>query len=80
MITGIKIEFNKEDNCYFENEFNNDIDYNLLIISLLETVNDICKEYNLDTNEQLKKYIKQGSVDNYATEEEKKLMEKYKTY
>lgn len=80
MITGIKIEFNKEDNCYFENEFNNDIDYNLLIISLLETVNDICKKYNLDTNEQLKKYIKQGSVDNYATEEEKKLMEKYKTY
>lgn len=80
MITGIKIEFNKEDHHYFETAFDNDIDYNLLIISLLETVNDICKEYNLDTTTQLLKYIRLGSVDNYATEEEKKLMEKYKTY
>lgn len=78
MITGIKIEFKKEDHNYFENEIDNDIDYNLLIISLLETVNDICKENDLDTNEQLRRYIEFGSVDNYATDEEKELMKKYK--
>ena len=65
MITGIKIEFNKKDNNYFENEYSNEIDKYILIIALLETINDICKDNNLDTKEQLEKYIKMGSIDNY---------------
>ena len=80
MIEGIKIEFNKENNNYFENQWNNDIDTDLLIISLLETINDICKEKGLNTNEKLENYIKMGSVDNYNTEEEIKLKNKYKTF
>lgn len=80
MIEGIKIEFNEENNNYFENQWNNDIDTDLLIISLLETINDICKEKGLNTNEKLENYIKMGSVDNYNTEEEIKLKNKYKTF
>ena len=80
MITGIKIEFNEKENNYFENEWSNDIDYNILIISLLETINDICLEHDLNTNEQLKKYIELGSIDNYNTDEEKEKMNKYKTF
>ena len=80
MIEGIKIEFNKEDNNYFENQWNNDIDTDLLIISLLETINDICNEKGLNTNAKLENYIKMGSVDNYNTEEEIKLKNKYKTF
>jgi len=80
MIDGITIKFNKQDNCYFENEYNNEIDTNILIISLLETINDICKQYNLDTNEQLKKYIEMGSIDNYIGDYEKQLMKDLKTY
>lgn len=80
MIEGIKIEFNEENNNYFENQWNNDIDTDLLIISLLETINDICKEKRLNTKEKLENYIKMGSVDNYNTEEEIKLKNKYKTF
>ena len=80
MIEGIKIEFNEENNNYFENQRNNDIDADLLIIALLETINDICKEKGLNTNEKLENYIKMGSVDNYNTEEEIKLKNKYKTF
>lgn len=80
MLEGIKIEFNKENNNYFENEWNNDIDADILIISLLETINDICKEKGLNTKEKLENYIKMGSVDNYNTEEERTLKDKYKTY
>ena len=80
MIEGIKIEFNEENNNYFENQRNNVIDADLLIIALLETINDICKEKGLNTNEKLENYIKMGSVDNYNTEEEIKLKNKYKTF
>ena len=80
MIEGIKIEFNKEDNNYFENQWNNDIDADILIIALLETINDICIEKELNTKEKLENFIKMGSVDNYNTEEEIKLKNKYKTF
>lgn len=80
MKEGIKIEFNKQDNNYFENQWNNDIDADILIIALLETINDICKENNLNTNEKLKRFINMGSVDNYNTEDEIILKEKYKTF
>ena len=80
MIQGIKIEFKEEDNRYFENEWNNNIEYDLLILSLLETVNDICIEYNLNTNEQLQKYMTLGSIDNYNNEEEIRKKEEYKTF
>ncbi len=80
MVDGIKIQFNKENNNYFEAEYNNDIDANILIISLLETINDICEDYNLNTNEQLKAYIKMGSIDNYTSNYEKDLMKELKTY
>ena len=80
MIEGIKIEFNKENNNYFENQWNNDIDADILIIALLETINDICIEKKLNTKEKLEKFIKMGSVDNYNTEEEIKLKNKYKTF
>lgn len=80
MITGVKIQFKEEDNNYFENEWNNDINYNLLITALLETVNDICIENNLETDIQLKKYIAMGSIDNYTTEEENAKMKEYKTF
>jgi hypothetical protein len=80
MIKGIEINFNKQNNYYFENEYEDTIDPYILIISLLETINDICKDFDLDTNEQLKKYIKMGSVDNYISEEEKQLMKDLKTY
>lgn len=78
MIEGIKISFNKYDNNYFEDEYDNDIDCNILIISLLETINDICRDNNLNVNEELQKYIELGSIDNYNTEEDIKLKEKYK--
>lgn len=80
MITGIKIEFNENEHNYFENERNNTIEPEILIIALLETINDICKEHKLDTKQQLKKYIHMGSTDNYNTPEEKEKMQKYKTY
>lgn len=80
MITGIKIEFNKKDNNYFENEYSNEIDKYILIIALLETINDICKDNNLDTKEQLEKYIKMGSIENYISTEEKEIMKNLKTY
>ena len=80
MIKGITIQFNKENNNYFENEYNDDINVDILIISLLETLNDICKEHNLNINEQLKQYIKMGSIDNYINDYEKDLMKKLKTY
>jgi len=80
MTEGIKIEFNKQDNDYFENQWNNNIDANILVIALLETINDICKENNLNTNEQLEKYMNMGSIDNYNTEDEKRLKEEYKTF
>ena len=80
MITGIKIEFNENEHNYFENEWNNEIETELLIISLLETINDICVEHKLDTNTQLKRYIYMGSVDNYISSEEKEKMAKYKTF
>lgn len=80
MLTGIKIQFNENEHNYFENEWNNDIETDLLIISLLETINDICEENNLNTNEQLKKYIELGSIDNYISLEEKEKMKKYKTF
>jgi hypothetical protein len=80
MIMGIKIEFRKDCNNYFENEVNNDIDCNLLIIALLETINDICKANKLGTEQQLQRYIELGTVDNYTSNEEKQLMERYKTF
>lgn len=80
MITGIKIEFKEDEHNYFENERNNDIEPELLIISLLETVNDICKEHGFDTNQQLKRYIDMGSVDNYNSQEEIEKKEKCKTF
>lgn len=80
MTEGIEIEFNKQDNDYFENQWNNNIDANILVIALLETINDICKENNLNTNEQLEKYMNMGSIDNYNTEDEKRLKEEYKTF
>lgn len=80
MIEGIKIEFNENEHNYFENEWNNDIETEILIISLLETINDICEQYNLNTKEQLMKYINMGSVDNYITPEEKEKIKKYKTF
>lgn len=80
MIMRIKIEFRKDCNNYFENEVNNDIDCNLLIIALLETINDICKANKLETEQQLQRYIELGTVDNYTSNEEKQLMERYKTF
>lgn len=80
MIKGINITFNKENNNYFENEFNENIDKHLLIIALLETINDVCKYYDLNTNEQLKKYIEMGSIDNYTSSQEKQLMKDLKTF
>lgn len=80
MIKGINITFNKENNNYFENDFNENIDKHLLIIALLETINDVCEYYDLDTNEQLKKYIKMGSIDNYTSSQEKQLMKDLKTF
>ncbi len=65
MKKGIIIKFDKKDNCHFQNEFDNDINYNILIIALLETLNDICKEYNLDLKKQIKNYLELGSVDAY---------------
>lgn len=64
MKTGIKIEFDENDNCHFLNEYDNDIDYNLLIISLFETINDICIQHELDLKEQFDTYLELGSVDN----------------
>ena len=70
----------KKNNSYFENEWDDDIDYELLIIALLETINDICKCNHLNTEEQLKKYIEMGSVDNYTSDDEKKeIYEKYQS-
>ena len=66
MVTGIKINFDKNEFNYFENEYSNEIDCNILIISLLETINDICIDNNLDIKEKLNKYIQLGSVDNYV--------------
>lgn len=80
MITGIKIEFKEDEHNYFENERNNDIEPEMLIISLLETINDICKEHNLDTKKQLERYIHMGSVDSYNTPEEKEKLKRYKTF
>ena len=80
MIPGIKIEFDENEHNYFENEWNNDIEPNILIISLLETINDICIENKLNTNTQLKKYMELGSIDNYNSLEEKEKMERYKTF
>ena len=80
MIKGINITFNKENNNYFENDFNENIDKYLLIIALLETINDICEYYDLDTNEQLKKYIEMGSIDNYTSSQEKQIMKDLKTF
>ena len=71
MIKGITIEFNKENNSYFENCYKSTIDPNILIISLLETINDICIDYKLDTKKQLNEYIEFGSVDNYISNFEK---------
>ena len=64
-ITGIKIDFHKDNNMYFENSWDDDIDINILIISLLETINDICKDNGLNTEIQLLKYIQMGSVDQF---------------
>lgn len=80
MITGIKIEFKEDEHNYFENERNNDIEPEMLIISLLETINDICEEHNLNTEKQLVRYIKYGSVDMYNSPEEKEKLKKYKTF
>lgn len=80
MIKGINITFNKENNNYFENEFNENIDKYLLIIALLETINDVCEYYDLDINEQLKKYIEMGSIDNYTSSQEKQIMKDLKTF
>lgn len=66
MITGINIKFSKKDTSFFETSFNTAVNTDKLIIALLETVNDICKDAGLNTNEQLKKYIQLGSVDNYT--------------
>jgi len=74
MITGIKIEYNEICHQYFENEWNNDIETEILIISLLETINDICEEHKLNTTEQLLKYIQMGSIDQYITTKEKEKM------
>lgn len=79
-IKGINITFNKENNNYFENDFNENIDKYLLIIALLETINDICEYYDLDINEQLKKYIEMGSIDNYISSQEKQIMQDLKTF
>lgn len=80
MITGIKIKFKKDNHNYFENEVNNDIECNFLIISLLETINDICMANKLETEKQLQRYIELGSVDNYTNDEEKRMMRKYKRF
>lgn len=80
MIKGVNITFNEENNNYFENDFNENIDKYLLIIALLETINDICEYYDLDINEQLKKYIEMGSIDNYISSQEKQIMQDLKTF
>lgn len=80
MIAGVKIEFDKENIYHFENTYSIEIDPDILVISLLETINDICKRNNLNTVDKLKKYIKMGSVDNYIGDYEKDFMEKLKTY
>lgn len=71
MIEGIKIEFSKTDNNYFESTYDDDINVDILIISLLETINDICNANGLDCNEQLLNYLSMGSIDNYTNQEEK---------
>lgn len=80
MIVGVEIKFNKENNNYFENDYEEAINPYILIISLLETINDICKDNNLDIKEQLEKYIKMGSIDNYVSDEEKEIMKNLKTF
>lgn len=80
MILGVEIKFNKENNNYFENEYEKEINPYILIIALLETINDICKDNNLNMEKQLKKYIDMGSVDNYIGEEERKIMKELKTF
>ena len=65
MKTGIKIKFNTKNNRHVVCEYDNSIDPEILIISLLETINDICKENNFDINKKLLKYIQMGSVDNW---------------
>lgn len=62
--TGVKIKYNKKDNHKFINIFSDEVDINIMLISLLEMVNDICKQYNVNTNDILKAYMKYGSVDN----------------
>ncbi len=69
MKKGIVIKFDKKDKNHFFNEIDNSIDCNLLIISLLETLNDICKEHHLDFKEQIKKYLELGSYDDYIGDE-----------
>ena len=69
MKKGIIIKFDKENERKFYNEWNEKIDYNLLIISLLETLNDICKHYNLDIKQQMANYLELGSCDDYCGDE-----------
>ncbi len=66
MVSGIRINFDKNEFNYFEDEYSNEIDCDLLIISLLETINDICIDNNLDMKEKLNSYMKLGSIDNYV--------------
>lgn len=75
-ITGIKIDFSKEDNNYFEDEYDADINPNILIISLLETINDICKDNNFNSSDILKQYIEMGSIDLFNPQEEKTKIKK----
>ena len=68
MRKGIIIKFDKENARKFYDDWNKKIDCNLLVISLLETLNDICKYYNLDLKQQIDTYLELGSCDDYMDE------------
>ncbi len=68
MKKGIIIKFDKKDKNHFCNEINNSIDCNLLVIALLETLNDVCKEHNLNFKQQINTYLKLGSCDDINLE------------
>ena len=56
-ITGVKIKFNKKDNEEFITEFSDEIESSLLLVGLCETIDDVCKHYNINTKDILNAYI-----------------------
>lgn len=78
MKKGIIIKFDKENERKFYDDWNKEIDCNLLVISLLETLNDICKYYNLDIKQQMEEYLELGSCDDYMNVDDvEKLVQKH---